>query len=1613
MKQLQYYLVGILLLLHIIVNAQSIQQISATPSQGGGYGQTATYKHECVVGGVSSSIITNTPYNGSSIGFLYTSQNLPPTANAGADQIVVENSTVTLTGAASSDPEGSPLSYSWTSLDGVTLSSSAVVNPTFTAPAQLAQRKYRFKLQVSDGLNNSNADTVVITIRDVNWQPVVYTTSCALIALPTFSGVYADIPDVVGAFSSTGECRGVQEVVIISSIPYAIFNVQLAAVELISFKIHDFSANQVCDVPGTFSMSPQGSSGTPQNPLLINAQCNSINVGTIASTLCAGQSISVPFSFSGIFTSGNIFTAQLSNASGSFASPITIGTLNSTSGTTIPSQIPANTTVGTGYRIRVVGANPAIIGTDNGTNISINTAGFSPVIASSISDICVGGTGTLSITNVGTTGTITRQWQISTDSVTFSNISAATGTTYTIPTALTANSYFYRLQITKSGVACPAFSNSRKVNVRPDPTVSITGGGASFCGTGGGVLLSSICSPPLGTATYTWQRGTNGTTFGNIAGANGSSYTTPTVSTTTYYRLVYGNSGVGCTAGTSNSQAITINTLPNVTVNPTTYSMCVGGTKTLTASGATTYSWSPSTNLNTTTGATVSANPSATTVYTVTGTNTTTGCAKSVSTTLTVVPIQIVSITASASAICTGGSVSLTAATTGGAGTCVFIWQQSTNGVSWATISGASANTYTSPVLTATMYYRVLRSCNGGGCGAVYSNVKQIVVSPLPTLTLSGANTVCTGGTPVLTATLVGGAGACPFVWEKSIDNGMTWTPITGIISANYTSAALTQNTSFRVSSTCNGLACGGAISNVLSITVVPDPAITITGNTDFCGSSSTVLTANVSGGIGTCTMQWQEYTTAWVNLLGATASTYTTPVLSAAKSYRVVQTCTGTGCNTAYSALATIIIKPLPNVTVSPSTYDMCVGGSKNLVASGANSYSWTPSTGLNTSTGATVIATPSTTTTYYVTGTSTSNGCSKTVSATINVAADPIASIVGNSTVCINGAASLTASIAGGTGTYSYLWQSSTNGTTWTTISGATAASYLTPTLNVNTYYKVKVTSSNTSCDPNFSAPFLVSVVPQPTISLAGNNVICVGGTTSLTATISGGTGTCPLIWENSLDNINWATINGATATNYTTPILNTPTYYRVSTNCNGAGCQMAISSPFLVTVMPNTSVTVNGGGSYCGPQAVTLTAVQTGGAGTCTYQWQEYISNVWVNISGATNSNFTSPVISSNKYYRNYTACAGSGCTVAYSPIVTVVIKALPTVSISPSLTDLCTGGTKTLAATGGNTYSWFPSTGLNTTTNYAVIASPTATTTYYVTGTNTSTGCSNTASATVTISPDPIASVTGANTLCLNGSTVLNSNITGGAGTYTYIWQSSANATTWANISGATSSNYAITGFTSNTYYRVKVTSSITSCDPNFSSGFLVSLVSQPSTTLAGGGTFAANASVTLSSTVTGGVSLCSRKWQSSSSGNAGTWTNLTGITTSTYTFNAANTSYYRVIYNCASSCDSAISNTVLVTVTPPSRIAESFSSDISLYPNPASSEVTLSCPAMPNGKIVVKLVDAIGRETGVWEYDLEEKGHWEKQYNLTNYASGVYMFHVFSDGKEQTIKFVKE
>ncbi len=98
--------------------------------------------------------------------------NYRPVAKAGTNRTVQEGETFQLDGSQSYDEDGSPITYSWRSPQGIHLNDSTLMKPTFTAPDVKVNTIYTFTLVVNDGTSDSDPSNVTITVLQVNKRPV-------------------------------------------------------------------------------------------------------------------------------------------------------------------------------------------------------------------------------------------------------------------------------------------------------------------------------------------------------------------------------------------------------------------------------------------------------------------------------------------------------------------------------------------------------------------------------------------------------------------------------------------------------------------------------------------------------------------------------------------------------------------------------------------------------------------------------------------------------------------------------------------------------------------------------------------------------------------------------------------------------------------------------------------------------------------------------------------------------------------------------------------------------------------------------------------------------------------------------------------------------------------------------------------------------------------------------------------------------------------------------------------------------------------------------------------------------------------------------------------------
>ena len=344
---------------------------------------------------------------------------------------------------------------------------------------------------------------------------------------------------------------------------------------------------------------------------------NYISLNTLLKTsYCTGESSSLYIDAQGIYNTGNVFSVVLSDSVGSFTNPTVIGTLSGfTSGVNqINFRIPINASLGTGYRIRIVGSNPLTTSNDNNFNIRLTTI---PVPISTPQSICAGQSTLLAATC--STGLV-KWYKSATGDIVLTNTTVS-------PTVMT--NYYPACE---DGTTC--FSK-RKVH-----TVTVN----SLIGISLAPTFSACIDSDINLSVVTSQ---TGLTY-NWKGPNGFTSTTKIATITKLTAAKTGTYSVSITnANNCSATATTVvsigTDLPNLAITGNT-SVCYDGIINLTAqSGAVsgmTYSWKGP-NSFTATGQSISRvaltdnGQGLTTyhggIYSVTATNLTTGCTGTVS----------------------------------------------------------------------------------------------------------------------------------------------------------------------------------------------------------------------------------------------------------------------------------------------------------------------------------------------------------------------------------------------------------------------------------------------------------------------------------------------------------------------------------------------------------------------------------------------------------------------------------------------------------------------------------------------------------------------------------------------------------------------------------------------------------------------------------------------------------------------------------------------------------------------------------------------------------------------------------------------------------------------
>ena len=623
---------------------------------------------------------------------------------------------------------------------------------------------------------------------------------------------------------------------------------------------------------------------------------------------------------------------------------------------------------------------------------------------------------------------------------------------------------------------------------------------------------------------------------------------------------------------------------------------------------------------------------------------------------------------------------------------------------SWSPTTGLSDPTAAQPTVTLTnsgstpqnsTYTLTVTNVVDGGCTDVDDVV--VTVNPLPTVN----------------------AGTYPVSCSDAADITLVGTPVGGVFSGNGVSGTAfdpsvgTQTVTYDYT---DGNGCSNSATS--TITIVDPSSVSAGTYSPVCiDAPDVVLAGNPAGG----TFSGTGVTgTAFDPSVGTQTITY---------NYTDANGCSGSGT-------ATITVNPLPVVNAGADVV-ICADGAATLSASGSGTPSWSPATGLSSTTVLNPSASPAATTTYTLT--LTENGCSDSDDVTVTVFPNPAVTISGDQSICAGDCSTLTVS-----GADFYMWAPSAD------ITDPTAAAQNVCPTTTTTYDVTGFSiSSNSVLNGDFSGG-AVDFNSDYLLSSDTQSESTYFVTTDANLTHPGFTGV-----DHTTGSGNFMVVNGSGVPNTSvwcqTVAVQPNTDYVFSTWVSA----LALGSPAILQFSINGS---NLGSPFTAPLV--------------TGQWDEFYTT-W-NSGSATSA--TICIVNQN------TAVGGNdfglddiffSALCSSTESITVTVNPLPNINAGSDVT-ICEGQAVTLSGSNGVTYNW----------NNGVLNGqsfvPAASGTYTVTGTDAN-GCVNTDNVNVTLLPPPTSAFTADSVTGYPGLSVNFTNDSQDATSYIWIFGNGQMAT----------------------------------------------------------------------------------------------------------------------------------------------------------------------------------------------------------------------------------------
>lgn len=863
-------------------------------------------------------------------------------------------------------------------------------------------------------------------------------------------------------------------------------------------------------------------------------------------------------------------------------------------------------------------------------------------------------------------------------------------------------------------------------------------------------------------------------------------------------------------------------------------------------------------------------------------------------------------------------------------------------------------------------------------CGSTSTN-RDFIISSAPSVTPPSDKTFCAG---IATGTINFSGTGTTYSWTNNNTaiglnaSGTTSSPaIPSFNATNNGTSPITATISVTPISGCNG------VPQTFTITINPKPAKpSVVRPVRYClNETPTALSATSTGAN---TLNWYDN-----SALNNPSTTAPTPITTTPGTtlYYVNQE-NSLNCKSD-TAIIPVIVSPIISNNVIASSQTICSGSTPStltqvgaLSGGGGNyTYQWQSSTdgGITWNNIATATSNSyapgniSVTTMYrriVVSYSCTDTSAAVTISiqgslSNINISA---AQTICSGTVPLQLDGDLP---VGGSGTYTYTWESSLNNSTWTTIPSANGQDYQPTALTTSTYFRRKTIAGTCSA---YSSSILITVNPIPVVTNKQNLNVCANSSVNSISFSSIPTTNVTFAWDNNNTNIGLAasgtgslpTFNSTNNSNPKIPeegtITVTPTYTNAGKSCIGSAMS------FKIIVLPNISIATIPDENVCSGTTINaITPTHDAGAfsgSTVTYNWT-------VSGSGTTLTNGTGSVIPS--FNTNNNGSSNVITTITVTPIYNYNGKSCNgssssfTVTIKPSTptanagadTVLCAATSYNLQAIliGASTGVWSQVSGSAVTITSPTSANSSITglqqnNTYkFVWSVSGAPGCpgttdtvkiTNHAALVNSIDNTPV-------TICATQTaTITGQTPTGGNGVYTYQWQQSTNGgVTWTDIIGQTNATLNFTP-TTTLLVRRKVVAY-----PCIEYSSTTSITVQPgisNNTIASNQNICINnaASIIVGSTPSGGDGIYTYQWQQSTNGGV-TWTNINLATSKDFDPGVlTQTTMYRRITN-TTLCFGSQGNSsapVTITINPDAKALYTFTKNKSCTPFNINSSI---------------------------------------------------------------------